>query len=140
MFTNLVFSLLTANSGRSLFEVAAAITAHPVVAKKIRKIKRNPHVSVVTRFVATASDFVSAHVPAIVASAASVCVALPSRACSRLTCVQSISVPSLKSSAEPEKLNKLEAELTKLREEIGLLMQAKLQLAVRAGCIAMALL
>lgn len=72
VFTNLVFSLLTANSGRSLFEVAAAITAHPVVAKKIRKIKRNPHVSVVSRFVATASDFVSAHVPALVASAASV--------------------------------------------------------------------
>ena len=72
LFTNLVFSLVTANAGRSLFEVAAAITAHPVVAKKIRKIKRNPHVSVVTRFVATASDFVKAHVPAIVASAASV--------------------------------------------------------------------
>lgn len=53
----------------------------------------------------------------------------------RLPRVQSISAASLKSSApaEPEKLTKLEAELTKLREEIGLLMQAKLQLAVRAS-------
>lgn len=63
--TNVVFSLLYANSGRSLFEIASAITAHPVVARKIRKIKRHPQVTLVTRFVATASDFVKAHVPEV---------------------------------------------------------------------------